>query len=80
VRTALYEAASGLLTRSKKWSVLQAWGMKIQRQRGHRKAVIAVARKLAIILHAMWRDGTEFRFGRASGTGGADASTTHATA
>ena len=64
VRTVLYEAASGLLVRSKSWSTLKAWGLKIQRQRGHKKAVVAVARKLAIILHAMWRDGSEFRFGQ----------------
>jgi transposase len=75
VRTALYEAASALLTRSKSWSSLKAWGLKIQRTRGHRKAVIAVARKLAIILHAMWRDGADFRFGQA-GAGGATARTT----
>jgi transposase len=79
VRTALYEAASGLLTRSQKWSVLKAWGMKIKRQRGHRKAVVAVARKLAVILHSMWRDGTEFRFARARGTSDGNASTTSAT-
>jgi transposase len=39
--------------------------LKIQRQRGHKKAVVAVARKLAIILHAMWRDGSSFRYGKA---------------
>jgi transposase len=53
VRTVLYEAASGLLVRSKRWSALKAWGMLIQRRRGHKKVVVAVARKLAIILHAM---------------------------
>jgi transposase len=65
MRTLLYEAASGLLVRSKTWSSLKAWGLAIQRRRGHKKAVVAVARKLAILLHAMWRDGSEFRFGRA---------------
>ena len=65
MRFLLYEAASGLLTRSKSWSALKAWGLKIQRQRGHKKAVVAVARKLAIILHAMWRDGSSFRCGKA---------------
>jgi transposase len=63
VRTLLYEAASGLLVRSKAWSSLKAWGLMIQRRRGHKKAVVAVARKLAILLHAMWRDDSEFRFG-----------------
>ena len=53
------------MTRSKTWCTLKAWGMKLQRSRGHKRAVVAVARKLAIILHAMWRDGSEFRFGQA---------------
>jgi transposase len=39
--------------------------MKLKRHRGHQRAVVAVARKLAMILHAMWRDGSEFRFGQA---------------
>ena len=65
LRTALYEAASGLMTRSKSWCTLKAWGLKLQRHRGHKRALVAVARKLALILHAMWRDGSEFRFGQA---------------
>ena len=63
VRTALYTAANALLTRSSKWSSLKAWGMKVAKARGHKKAVIAVARKLAVILHRMWIDGTQFRWG-----------------
>ena len=64
-RTALYEAAHSLLTRSKVWSSLKAWGMTIARRRGMARARVAVARKLAVILHTMWRDETEFRFGKA---------------
>jgi transposase len=63
-RTALYEAAHSLLVRSKKWSSLRAWGMNIARRRGMARARIAVARKLAVILHRMWADATEFRFGK----------------
>jgi transposase len=63
-RTALYEAAHSLLVRSKKWSSLRAWGMKIAKNRGMARARVAVARKLAVILHRMWRDETEFRFGK----------------
>ena len=63
-RTALYEAAHSLLTRSKKWSSLRAWGMKIAKRRGMAKARVAVARKLATILHRMWVEATAFRFGR----------------
>ena len=65
MRTLLYEAASCLLTRSKVWTSLKAWGMKLARHRGHKRAVTAVARKLAVIMHAMWRDGTDFRFAAA---------------
>ena len=63
-RTALYEAAHTLLVRSKKWSSLRAWGMKIARHRGMARARVAVARKLAVILHRMWSDGAEFRLGK----------------
>jgi len=63
-RTALYEAAHTLLVRSKKWSSLRAWGMKIAKHRGMARARVAVARKLAVILHRMWRDETAFRFGK----------------
>ena len=58
VRTNLYEAASGLMVRCKKWSALKAWGMSIAKRRGHKRAIVAVARKLAVVMHAMWRDGT----------------------
>lgn len=60
----LYEAAHTLLVRSKKWSSLRAWGMNIARRRGMARARVAVARKLAVILHRMWADATEFRFGK----------------
>jgi transposase len=63
-RTALYEAAHSLLVRSKKWSSLRAWGMAIAKRRGMARARVAVARKLAVILHRMWADATEFRFGK----------------
>ena len=51
-RTALYEAAHTLLVRSRKWSALRAWGMKVAKARGMARARVAVARKLAVILHA----------------------------
>jgi transposase len=66
-RTALYEAANALLVRSRKWSSLQAWGMKIAKHRGMARARVAVARKLAVVLHRMWSDNTEFRFGKEPG-------------
>ena len=66
-RTALYEAAHSLLVRSKKWSSLRAWGMNVAKRRGMARARVAVARKLAVILHRMWSDATEFRFGKEAG-------------
>lgn len=64
-RTALYEAAHTLLTRCQKWSTLKAWGMRVAQRRGMAKARVAVARKLAVILHRMWSDHAEFRWGKA---------------
>ena len=63
VRSALYVAANAMMTRSSRWSPLKAWGMQLARTRGHRRAVIAVARKLAVILHRMWLDESRFRWG-----------------
>jgi transposase len=65
-RTALYEAAQTLLIRSTKWSALRAWGMNIAKRRGMARACVAVARKLAVILHRMRADGSEFRWGKQS--------------
>ena len=54
----LFEAAGVLLTHVPKWSGLKAWGAKLTKRNGLRKAKVAVARKLAVILHRMWIDGT----------------------
>jgi transposase len=62
VRSTLYVAANAMMTRSSKWSPLKAWGMKLAKTRGHKRAVIAVARKLAVILHRMWIDDTRYRW------------------
>jgi len=58
VRRALYEAASALLTRFKRKDKVKSWGMALAKRSCHRKATVAVARKLAVIMHAMWVDGT----------------------
>jgi transposase len=58
VRRALYEAASALLTRFKRKDKVKTWGLAIAKRSSHRKATVAVARKLAVIMHAMWVDGT----------------------
>jgi transposase len=64
MRMMLYEAAQSMLLRSAKWSWLKAWAMKIARHRGMKKAIVALARRLAVIMHRMWVDGTEFRWTR----------------
>ena len=64
MRMMLYEAAQVMLTRTNKWSWLKAWAMKIARHRGMKKAVVALARRLAVIMHRIWIDGTEFQWTR----------------
>src|SRR6516164_2784583 len=63
MRVMLYEAAQSML-HSKKWSWLKAWAMQIARRRGMKKAIVALARRLAVIMHRIWVDGTEFRWTR----------------
>lgn len=63
VRVALYEAANILLTRAARWSSLKAWAMRVATRQGMKKAKVALARKLAVVLHRMWLDGTQFRWG-----------------
>ena len=63
-REALFVAAHSLLTRVTRWSTLKAWGTAIAKRRGLRRATVAVARKLSVILHRMWADGSEFRWRR----------------
>ena len=60
VRTYLFEAAGVLLTRVPQWCKLKAWGLRLVKRIGFKKAKVAVARKLAVILHRMWCDGTNF--------------------
>jgi transposase len=62
VRTALYEAASVMLTRTVRMSPLKSWALGVAKRRGTKKARVALARKLGVILHRMWIDGTTFRW------------------
>jgi transposase len=64
MRVMLYEAAQVMLTRTNKWSWLKAWAMQIARRRGKKRAIVALARRLAVIMHRIWVDGTEFRWTR----------------
>jgi transposase len=65
LRTYLFEAATVLLYRTKKWSSLKAWGMRLAKRIGMKKAKVAIARKIAVILHCIWVDGTSFEWGHA---------------
>jgi transposase len=64
MRANLYEAAQILLMRTTKWSWLKAWAMQIARRRGLKRAIVALARRLAVIMHRIWLDGSEFRWTR----------------
>ena len=69
VRVALFEAAHVMLTRSAKWSSLKSWAIRLAQRRGLKRAKVALARKLAVILHRMWIDGSDFRFTASAVTG-----------
>jgi transposase len=60
LRHLLYEAASALMTRTRKWSRLRAWGISVAKRRGLKRATVTVARKLAVIMHRMWVTGDVF--------------------
>jgi transposase len=62
MRTLLYEAAQVMLTRVQKWSSLKAWAMNVAKRRGLKKAIVALARRLAVVMHRMWIDGSVFRW------------------
>ena len=64
LRSYLFEAAGVLLTRVPKWCAVKAWGARLAKRNGLNKAKVAVARKLAVILHRMWIDGTEFNWSK----------------
>jgi transposase len=64
VRAALYEAANVMLTRAGRFSTLKRWALEVAKRRGARRAKVALARKLATVLHRLWADGSEFRFGK----------------
>lgn len=63
MRTALYQAATVAMHRGKP-SWLKAWGLRVARRRGMKRAVVGLARRMGVILHRMWVDGIEFRLAR----------------
>ena len=62
LRSALYEAANSLLVRVKRPCALQTWGKQLAETKGAKRARVAVARKLAILLHRLWLSETDFRW------------------
>jgi transposase len=61
LRTALYQAATVLLNRGRRnW--LTNWALSVAKRRGKKRATVALARRIGVVLHRMWRDGTPFRF------------------
>jgi len=62
VRTALYEAANVMLTRTTRFSSLKRWALEVAKRRGLKRARIALARKLGVVLHRIWVDGTTFQW------------------
>src|SRR5215208_3912468 len=64
VRTALYEAANAMLTRTTRVSALKRWALEVARRRGMKRAKVALARKLAGVLHRMWANATDFRWSK----------------
>lgn len=64
MRTALYEAANSMLSRTTRWSWLKAWAMQVAKRRGRKRAKVALARRLGVIMHRIWMDGTEFQWTR----------------
>jgi transposase len=62
MRALLYEAAQVVITRVQKWSWLKAWAVNLAKRRGLKKAIVALARRLAVIMHRIWVDGTVFRW------------------
>jgi len=68
MRALLVEAASSLITRVKRFSPLKAWAVRLAARKGFKKAAVATARKLAVILHRIWCDGTTFAWRRQAAT------------
>ena len=64
MRTALYHAPHSMLTRTTRWSWLKSWAMQVAKRRGQERAKVALARRLGVIMHRMWRDGSKFRWSR----------------
>lgn len=66
-RAMLYEAANAMMTRVRRWTREKAWALRLSARRGSRKARVALARKLAVILHRIWLDGSTYKWSNEAG-------------
>jgi transposase len=66
VRRALYQAANVLIHHSRGWCALKSWAVRLAKRRGLGRAKVALARKLAVVLHRMWTTGEDYRLKAAS--------------
>ena len=60
MRTLLFEAANVLITRVRRFSPLKAWAVRLAARKGFKKAAVAAARKIAVVMLRLWRGGTSF--------------------
>nr|WP_296918878.1 hypothetical protein [Thiocapsa sp.] len=68
MRALLFEAASCLIRQVKRFSPLKSWAVRLAGRKGSKKAAVATARKLAVILLTIWKDGTEFEWTKEAAT------------
>jgi len=68
MRRLLVSAVTSLLTQVRRFSPLKSWAIRLSARKGFKKAAVATVRKIAVILHAIWRDGTEFNWQRQPAT------------
>ena len=62
MRRLLVSAATSLMTQVRRFSPLKSWAIRLSARKGFKRAAVVTARKIAVILHAIWRDGTEFKW------------------
>ncbi|GMG85567.1 IS110 family transposase [Paralimibaculum aggregatum] len=68
MRSLLYEAATSLICHVTRFSSLKSWAMRLAARKGYKKAAVATARKIAVVLHCIWVDGTEFEWTKKEAT------------
>jgi transposase len=62
MRGLLFEAATSLIVRAKRFSPLKSWAIRLAGRKGFKKAAVATARKIAVLMLTLWKNGTEFQW------------------